>query len=548
MGWKSFWRAAKNMLVKPPSIPGKPPPDFQSLSGLGSPWRGQALLRGELYFDNMFFPLLRPEQLDKLPNGYKTLPQPVRAYFQTFRWLEDLRAEGSPAARLLGRAYMVAWGWRPPQDFIDDDPVLIGCRLLCWVIHYEYFMGTAPKAAANSVLSRLGQEGRLLSALLPGEYAGSQTLVSCAGLLAAYLVFPSQDGFLSRYERFSPEALEEALLPGGMVVERNPSLQLDFVYLLYRLWEVHLHLGIDFPLQFKTALARSVTSLAAQIHGDGALAIFNGASERNPDFVQSLLRALNIPVTFPACSLHDAFVRLECGDGLVIIDAGRPTEMLSRNKTHAGILSFEFSYGKTRIFSNMGAGLLLERQRAWRQGPSHNLLVPNGKSCLVFNEVDELIYAPRYIQRHTYSKDNGELVILSHDFYRVSLGGMWERQIFLSHNGELLKGEELWYGRNMPSMVARFHLHPDVEPVWEEDEIIIRAAGMAWRFVCEGGLLCLDDDVYLGKIQSRETKQIVIQPVRQKEPAQYSFGTDDWIAGNKKGQTIFRWYLERMPA
>ncbi|KMQ96013.1 heparinase ii iii family protein [Lasius niger] len=509
--------------MKPPSIPGKPPPDFQSISGIGSTWRGQALLRGELYFDGSFFPLIRPEQF-------------------------NLRAEGSPSARLLGRAYMVAWGWRPPQDFLDDDPVLIGCRLLCWVIHYEYFMGTAPKAASSSVLSRLGQEGRLLSSLLPGEDCGSRNLIACAGLLAAYLVFPSQDGFLSRYERFSAEALESALLPGGTVVERNPSAQLDFVYLLYRLWEIHLLIGVEFPLQFKTALSRSVTSLAAQVHGDGALAIFNGASEGNADFIQALLRSLNIPVTFAASSFHDAFVRMECGKGLVLIDAGRPVEDLPQNKTHAGILSFEFSYGKTRIFSNMGAGILPERQKAWRQGSSHNLIVPNGKSCLLFKDEEDFIYAPRYIQRHTYTQDDGELIVLSHDFYRVSLGGTWERQIFLSHNGELLRGEELWYGRQMPDMVMRFHLHPDVDAVWEEDEIIIRSAGMAWRFSCEGGVLCLDDDLYVGKVVPKETKQIVIHATKHRQLEQYSFGTEDWIAGTKKSQRIFRWYLERVPA
>ncbi|QCE35109.1 hypothetical protein FAI40_07050 [Acetobacteraceae bacterium] len=544
MGLRSFWRSIKNKLMQPPPIPGNPPSDFQFISGTGSAWRGQALLRGEIYFDGTFFPLLRPEQLDRLPNGYRKLPFSVRAHFQSFRWLADLRAEGSPAARLLGRAYMVAWGWRPPQDFIDDAPVLIGSRLLIWVLHYDYFMGTAPKAASKSVLDRLGQEGRLLSALLPGEYRGSYNLVSCAGLLAAYLVFPSQDGFLSRYNRFSPDALEDALLPGGTVVERNPSAQLDFVYLLYRLWQIHLQLDIEFPLQFRMAVSKCVTSLAVQIHGDGALGIFNGSSEENADSIQYLLHSLKIPVTFAASTVYDAFVRIQCKKGLVLIDAGRPLETLPYSKTHAGILSFEFSYGKYRIFSNMGAGLLPERQKIFRNGATHNLLIPDEKSCLWFKKDDrerEFIYSPRYVQRHTYTKDNGELVILSHDFYRISLGGTWERQILLSKDGEMLKGEEFWDGRHLPPMMMRFHLHPDVDAGLEDDEIIIRTAGMTWRFACEGGDLSLEDDLYLGKIRPRSTKQIVVHPASYNQPEQRAFGA-------KKGRTIFRWYLERVPA
>ena len=113
---------------------------------------------------------------------------------------------------------------------------------------------------------------------------------------------------------------------------------------------------------------------------------------------------------------------------------------------------------------------------------------------------------------------NATLLEASHDGY-VSVNGITHRRrLYLNDQGHDLRGEDSFtcsIGLSQPHEIAvRFHIHPRVlvSIVQGGEEALLRMpGGIGWRFHHAGGLITLEDSIYLGQgTRPRKTKQLVI--------------------------------------
>src|SRR3546814_9354576 len=81
-------------------------------------------------------------------------------------------------------------------------------------------------------------------------------------------------------------------------------------------------------------------------HGDGGLALFNGATEGIVWRIDSLLARAESKARAIASAPDTGFERLSAGRALAIMDTGVTTA--DEGLAHAGTLAFELSVGKER--------------------------------------------------------------------------------------------------------------------------------------------------------------------------------------------------------
>ena len=89
----------------------------------------------------------------------------------------------------------------------------------------------------------------------------------------------------------------------------------------------------------------------------------------------------------------------------------------------------------------------------------------------------------------------------------------------MASNGEDVRGEDTLTGGGNHKFVARFHLHPNVRAsmVQEGNAVLLQLpSGTGWRFRASGGVLALQESVYLGTGSSvKRTQQIAITAATQ---------------------------------
>lgn len=512
---RSWTREARLSLARIPGLaraPEKPAHIFRDLWP-GDPGHGAKLLRGRFAVDFRDFPL------DSHDWEGGTLPKTARQWLHGFSWLRDLRALGSDEARLRARDIVGSWIDHPPTDPLIADAATTGERLVSWMGHYEFFAGSADAVYRQRMMDRVLVEGRTIAALLPLPVNGWRGLLALKGLLAAAISIPSQSGFFSRSMRYLERELERLILPDGCLADRSPEAQFQAVRVLVEMGAMLRAAQIPVPSFLSRALARICPVLRAMRHGDGGLALFNGASEHGKALVDAVLN-LGTPQRVVAPAMPDGgFYRLVSGKGLLLIDAGMPPPHGFDAMAGGGTLSFEFSYGLNRIFVNCGSAQSGPWEHALKATAAHTALTLDDRSCVDFAPGGGLVRRPARVTATHQSQDGSHWVDMSHDGYRASLGAHWQRRLYLGDDGHDLRGEETIDCERRLPVALRFHIHPGVAAHMAEDgrEVVLEVGGQVWRFRQDGGAMSLEESVYVGEGKVVQTAQIVLTLDREPE-------------------------------
>lgn len=503
-------------------------------TGQGDIEQGIRLVNGHFMSDGVSY-RLTPQNL----MGEKW-PRDVRRWVYSFVWLRDLQALGTNEARLVARALISVWVDHAPNDpFAQEGPV-VGQRLASWLGHYEFCLMTAQESAQQRVMDVMRRDGRILAALLPLPPCGWRGLLALRGLLAAFMVVPDQEGFFLRFQRYFPQEIDRLFTADGCVVDRSPEAQFQAVQELSSMAAMFHALHVPVPPVLSTTLARICPVLRALCHGDGRLAVFNGATERTAEGIQELLERAERYHVIASSAVVGGFARLALGKSLLLVDAAAPPPLGHDRDAHAGTLSFEFSHKTHRLLVNCGASAAGEWKQAMRESAAHNVLVADGLSSSDFNRDGYLSRRPSHVECIHRSTEEAHWLDLSHNGYYPSLGATWSRHLYLGQKGEDLRGCDVIEGERDVRFIIRFHVHPDVRVVQEESDIILHAGDEIWRFCQAGGILSVEEDVYLGRGHFERTRQIVIA----------SRGGRDVLNGDQsqKRQQKVSWMLERVPA
>ncbi|MBV9523424.1 MAG: heparinase II/III family protein, partial [Alphaproteobacteria bacterium] len=340
-------------------------------------------------------------------------------------------------------------------------------------------------------------------------------LQALKGLVIAQLALGAGERRLARTLARLTREVARQILPDGGHIERSPALQLavlrDLVDIRTALRAAHRTV----PEALQMAIDRMAPMLRMLRHGDGRLAQFNDTAEEYGALADLVLTRAEVRGRALLNAPHTGFQRLQGGKTVVLADTGAaPPAGLDRH-AHAGTLSFEMSWGRERLIVNCGAWRGTDRQwrRAARNTAAHSTLVVADTNSAEILADGTLGRRPAVTMADRVEENGSQWVAASHDGYRAGFGLTHARQLFLSADGEDLRGEDGLSGPAGTGFAIRFHLHPAVQAslIQEGGAALLKLpGGIGFRLRAEGAQMSLGESVYLGAGEIKKTQQIIL--------------------------------------
>jgi len=317
-------------------------------------------------------------------------------------------------------------------------------------------------------------------------------------------------------------ALKKQILPDGGHFQRNPSIQYQVLIRLVRIRDTLTAAKLTLPHWLIDTIERMVPMLMAFTHGDGRLALFNDSSEGNGPAISQLIKKSGVQAKPLLNASHTGYQRAIANDSVLITDAGAAVVSGANRDAHAGLLSFEFSHGEHRLIVNCGASS--DYSDSWhtalRATAAHSTLCVDDTNAIEVFEDGGLGHFDTHVTNRRSEADGSTFFQMRHDGYRKLFGLVHARDIYLSSQGDDLRGKDSLKlmidhtGRTPTSYSVRFHLHPGVATslAGNKKSAILKVSNKeGWRFRCSGGELSIEDSAYLGVPgRKRRTSQLVI--------------------------------------
>jgi len=427
-----------------------------------------------------------------------------------FSFLSGLQALGSDDAAAKGRELMSRWinlygRWKP----MAWSPAITGGRLTNWLCAYSFLRNQDHPGFELTLLDSASAQLRHLSRTIEESAAGSETIGAAEGMILGALCLAGMETLLDAGLASLEIALSQQVLADGGHYQRNPMVQNDVLTRLIRVRDTLMVAQVPAPLWLEDAIDRMAAMLRALCHSDGRLSLFNGSTEGDAEAINSIIEAAGSKVKVLWSAPHSGFQRIAAAGAVVIADAGAAAIAGSDRDAHAGLLSFEFSRKKHRIIVNCGAHG--DRNNDWnfmlRNTAAHSTLTVNDTNAVEVVSKGGLGRLLTDIGCRRSESDGSTFIQMTHGGYRTAFGLIHTRDLYLSAGGDDLRGRDVLtlcndhLGRHATQFCVRFHLHPDVkvEMAGGGGSVILKAPEReGWRFRAAGGVLGLEESVYLG--------------------------------------------------
>ena len=438
------------------------------------------------------------------------------AVWHGFGWIADVTTAGGQARDAAGdlvQSWLRENAASPGVAWRAD---VLATRVFAWVAQFDEILRrdqdhTLRRAMLASLVAQLRHLGRTAS----WGVAGAARLRAFKGLIAGRAALGDSATRLAKVLRLLEREVLAQILPDGGHLSRNPSLQLQVLQDLIDTRAVLRAAQIEIPGGLQHAIERMAPMLRFFRHGDRRLALFNDSLEEDGILIDLVLTRSETKGGAPAHAIHSGFDRLQAGRSLVIVDTGKPSPRGFDETAHAGTLSFEMSHERERIIVNCGAyrGPKPGWSRVARASAAHSVLVVADTNSIEIRQDGALGRGPASIGRERAEHEGQQWIAATHDGYRERFGLTYARQLFLSADGEDLRGEEKLSGRPGSNFTVRFHLHPAVQASLADDggaALLRLPSGMLWRLRAAGAEMSLGESVYLGSGEARKTQQVVL--------------------------------------
>jgi uncharacterized heparinase superfamily protein len=438
------------------------------------------------------------------------------AAWQSFGWIADLAATGG-TARDAARELVQSWiaenaNWNTLAWRSD----VLATRVFAWLVHFDEIVKRDQEdPLRRAMLTSLVAQIRHLARTASWEVTGAGRVRALKGLVAGMAVLGSPEPRLAKALKTLERELSSQILPDGGHVSRSPSLQLRVLQDLIDIRAVLRAAQVEVPVILKGSIERMAPMLRFFRHGDRRLALFNDSLEEDGVLIDLVLTRSESKGRPPSHAPDTGFDRLQAFKSLVLIDTGRPPPRGFDNHAHAGPLSFELSHERERIIVNCGAyrGPKPNWWRVARASAAHSVLVVADTNSVEIRADGSLGRAPTSVARERAEHEGQQWVSATHDGYRERFGLIYTRQVFLSADGEDLRGEDRLTGLPGAAFAVRFHLHPSVQAslVRDANAALLRPpSGIVWRLRAAGAEMSLGESVYLGSGEARKTQQVVL--------------------------------------
>jgi uncharacterized heparinase superfamily protein len=460
-----------------------------------------------------------------------------------FSWLRHFGEEDRPTARRLADAFLST---PPTRDDPALEPAIVARRLLSFLAHSPLLADEADPEFYERFTQALSNDARRLwLALGDGKSQGAERLL-CAIALSEFAVCVDTGGAIASEakQQLIRELKRQILIDGGHI-GRNPQTPLDLLLDLLALRQVFAARGLKTPETMKRVIDRALPMLRMMQHGDGSLALFNGAGATARDRLASALTYEETRGPAPLQAAATGYQRLDAFPALVLVDAGGAPPVEFAGAAHAGCLSFEYSRGTERVVVNCGAPgpHNPEAREAARATAAHSTLGIGGISSARFVQPprganSRPIMGPDMVTVERRAHDHETTLILSHDGYAAEFGLTHARDLTLSHDGLNFSGRDRLVaasggggGKKSADFALRFHLHPHMKALAVAHGVELTLGnGERLLFSATGAELQVEDGVfYASPAGARPTRQIV-------------------LAGKATPGVDIRWSFEPLPA
>ncbi|MBL8836744.1 MAG: heparinase II/III family protein [Alphaproteobacteria bacterium] len=444
-----------------------------------------------------------------------------------FGWLADLVAAG---ANDRARALIADWidrdtGWHETAWASD----VLARRVAAWLTHAGLYADD--DALRPRALQSLARQIRHLTRAATDVLAGPAQFDVMAALALGWAAGLAARRARAIVDTLLAAARSEQILADGGHVSRNPATQLQVLAALVLTRDALAAAGEDTAALVPT-IAGLAAALRAFLHGDGRLALFNGADEGDPAVIAAVLARAGAAEAPPLSLRATGYERIEAGDTMLLIDTGAPPPPPFDRDAHAGALAFELGVGPERVIVNCGGAPQAEAawRRAQRATAAHSTAVIDETNSAEIRAEGGFGRRPDSVVVERNSADGATWLTAAHDGYVAPFGLIHRRRLYVSAAGDDVRGEDIFEGRNECGFVLRFHLHPDVKASLMQTgsaALLRLPSGVAWRFQVAGAALDIEPSIYLGRPQVRRGEQLV-------------------AAGRPAGGATIKWALRRM--
>jgi uncharacterized heparinase superfamily protein len=275
----------------------------------------------------------------------------------------------------------------------------------------------------------------------------------------------------SRGDAILAREIGSQILDDGFHVERAPGYHAVLVDDLIRLDRLLRATGEDgggFGRLVSEARRRTAAALASVVHPDGEIPLFNdSAFGQAPKTAWILDRAAELdsgerPVANPRGAPSAGFHRLAGDRSVVLFDAGEIGFHDQPGHAHADTLSYELSYGQTRVVVDAGVfDYAPSAQRAYaRATRSHNTLELDGLDQSEMWGVFRVGRRARPFAVVREERGGRAAIEASHDGYRHLAGGPVHRRRMEHLGGDVWRVEDEVLGSGEHRAVSCVRLHP----------------------------------------------------------------------------------------
>lgn len=457
-----------------------------------------------------------------------------RSRASRFDWLCDLQALGGHSARERARQLVLRWietdgswnatSWRPEA---------LGGRVANWIGYAGFLLSGAEEDFREGFVASLHRQARHLARVAGNAPPGAGAVLVLKGLILADLALFGGGRREKLALRLDRELATQLLADGG-TQERNPSRHLALLRDLIDIRAAYASSGHKPSATLQNAIDKMTPMLRFFRHGDGMLALFNGSIEEEDWLIDVVLERADARGKPLSSAPYSGFERLTVNRALLLLDSGKTPPPGPDLDAHAGALSFEFSVGKERMIVNCGAhmGDSTDWRIAQRTTAAHSTVsVENINSAEIISS-GGFGNRPEILSVERQERDGEIWLDAEHDGYRSTFGLIHRRRLHLNGAGTALRGEDTLSGKSGRKFAARFHLHPGVRASLVQDghAVLLRLpGGEGWRFRAQGGVIALQESVYLGAgDRIKRSQQIVVS------------------AATAEGETAIKWMFARI--
>ena len=222
-----------------------------------------------------------------------TTAMPSRTFAEElhgFGWLRHLAILTSETKTSIAQKHARAWLDQCGQwHAVGWQPHVIARRLISWSIHGNLLLENAELIYRSDLLRSMAAQARHLTRTARRAPDGLPRLTAAIGLTLSGVTLTEGRTRLTKGLALLTRELDRQLLPDGGHISRNPQIQLELLTDLVSLRDALMARDVEVPSTMLSAIDRAMPMLRFFRHGDGRLALFNGADESAGGTVDAVL-------------------------------------------------------------------------------------------------------------------------------------------------------------------------------------------------------------------------------------------------------------------